>query len=228
MPIRRTLALVTATGLSVLMAALSAPSASAVPSTNAPSTAPSAATLGTKSLAAVLTSDGNQFDNDWNDYDIATEAILAVIAAKPGSAVAVLANGSTPVTAFLPTDRAFQVLARNLTGQWIYGEKRLFNALVAAAGVDAIESILLYHVVPGATITSSDALRSAGAKLQTALPGATFKVNVISRYYTVVKLQDNDPSDPDPYLIPAALDINKGNRQIAHGITAVLRPLDLP
>ena len=45
--------------------------------------------LGERSLAAVLTSDGNQFDRNWYDYDIVTEAVLAVLAAKPGSAVKV-------------------------------------------------------------------------------------------------------------------------------------------
>ena len=29
------------------------------------------------------------------------------------------------------------------------------------------------------------------------------------------------------YVIPAARNINKGNRQIAHGVSAVLRPSDL-
>ena len=39
--------------------------------------------LGDRSLAAVLTSDGNQFDRNWHDYDIVTEAVLAVLASKP-------------------------------------------------------------------------------------------------------------------------------------------------
>ena len=39
--------------------------------------APSAsAATGTRSLAAVLTADGNQFDSNWYDYDIVTEAVL--------------------------------------------------------------------------------------------------------------------------------------------------------
>ena len=35
------------------------------------------------------------------------------------------------------------------------------------------------------------------------------------------------PLATDPYLNPTALDINKGNKQIAHGIVLVLRPVDL-
>jgi hypothetical protein len=38
-------------------------------------------------LVAVLTADGNQFDSNWYDYDIVTEAVVAVLTAKPESAV---------------------------------------------------------------------------------------------------------------------------------------------
>jgi uncharacterized surface protein with fasciclin (FAS1) repeats len=70
----------------------------------------------------------------------------------------VLADGATPVTAFIPDDRAFRLLAHDLTGHWYRTERGTFNALATAAGIDAIESILLYHVVPGATIDSAAAL----------------------------------------------------------------------
>ena len=43
-------------------------------------TAPASAALNDRSLAAVLTADGNKFDNNWHDYDIVTEAVLAVLA----------------------------------------------------------------------------------------------------------------------------------------------------
>src|SRR5690242_6675096 len=76
---------------------------------------------GTTSLASVLTGDGNQFDRDWYDYDIVTEAVLAVIAADTNgdSPVRLLTDGSTPLTAFIPNDRAFQVLVKDLTGTWV-------------------------------------------------------------------------------------------------------------
>lgn len=195
----------------------------------ATSASASAATddLGTRSLAGVLLADGDQFDGNWNDYDILTEAVLAVLAAKPDSAVSVLTKGNVALTAFLPNDRAFQALAADLTKKRINTEKGVFDALVGAVGVDAIEQVLLYHVVPGATIDSATALKSDGARLNTALPGTSFKVEVISKRYKIVKLVDNDPNDVNPYLNRGALDINKGNRQIAHGIRFVLRPADL-
>ena len=180
---------------------------------------------GTTSLASVLTADGNQFDRDWYDYDIVTEAVLAVIANKPNSPVALLADGSVPLTAFIPNDRAFQVLVKDLTGQWVRTESEVFAA-VASLGIDTVEDVLLYHVVPGATITARDALRSDGAQLTTAL-GPTIGVKVPSRFLPIIVLRDQDPNDVDPVVNPFALDINRGNVQIAHGITFVLRPADL-
>jgi hypothetical protein len=41
-----------------------------------------------------------------------------------------------------------------------------------------------------------------------------------------VQLRDADRDDRNPYVVQPNL--NKGNRQIAHGINRVLRPTDLP
>ena len=89
-----------------------------------------------------------------------------------------LADGSVPLTAFLPTDRAFRRLAHDLTGKWYGSEAKVFGALAGALGVDTIENVLLYHVVPGATISYRQALRSNGAVLNTALSGTTVTVKV--------------------------------------------------
>src|SRR6478735_4616302 len=188
--------------------------------------AASAASPGTTSLAAVLASDGDTFDRNWYDFDILDQAVGAVLAAKPSSAVGVLADGTVPLTAFIPNDRAFQLLAHDLTHRWYFTEKGVLNALAKAAGIDAIEQVLLYHVVPGATIDSATALASDGAVLTTA-QGGTFKVDVLSKRLGLVRLIDKDRNDINPYLIPWKLDINKGNKQIAHAITFVLRPADL-
>lgn len=180
---------------------------------------------GNRSLAAVLTADGNKFDRNWNDYDIVTEAVLAVLAAKPSSAVGVLADGSVALTAFVPTDRAFRSLVGDLTGKWYRSESKVFSALVAAVGVDTVEAVLLYHVVPGATITKKAAAKADGAVLTTALAGATFTVDVKYRWLPLIVLVDNDPDDRNPWI--GKFDINKGNLQIAHGISQVLRPANL-
>ncbi len=200
-----------------LAAATVAPVASASASAPAP--------LGTRSLATVLLSDGNKFDRNWHDYDIVTEAVLAVLANKPNSPVKVLTDGTVALTAFLPNDRAFQVLVRDLTGSWPRSEQATFDA-VASLGIDTVETVLLYHVVPGATITKKAAVKANGAVLTTA-QGGTFTVRVYNRHVPIIELRDQDPNDVNPFLNPRALDINKGNKQIAHGIVFVLRPADL-
>ena len=176
---------------------------------------------GTRSLAAVLAKDGSGFDRQWNDFDIVDNAVTAVLTAKPGSAVGVLADGTVALTAFLPTDRAFRRLASDLTGKRYTSESAVF-ADVASLGIDTVEAVLLYHVVPGATVTYRQALRSDGATLTTAT-GGTVQVDVVCRHF--VQLVDADPDDRNPWVV--APDLNKGNRQIAHGISQVLRPLDL-
>ncbi|MBB4693430.1 fasciclin domain-containing protein [Paractinoplanes abujensis] len=181
--------------------------------------------LGTKSLAAVLTADKSGFDRNGHDYDILTAAVQAVLKAKPASPVKVLADGKTPVTAFIPNDLAFRRLVADIQHtKRLPGEKAAFTA-VAGLGINTVESVLLYHVVPGATITRKAALKSDGAKLKTAT-GATIKVDVYGRWHKRIALIDADRSDRNPRI--NRFDINKGNKQIAHGIDRVLRPIDLP
>ena len=192
-------------------------------------TAPAAsaqAAPGETSLAGALTADGDQFDKNAKDFDIVTEAALAVVGAKPGSPVALLADGTKRLTVFAPTDQAFRLLVKDLTGQKIKSEKKIFESLVALAGVDTIETVLLYHVVPGKTLTSSKVLKADGAKLMTAA-GKTVKVDIKQKPSLSITLKDKDKNDQDPKVVLSALDLNKGNKQIAHGIDRVLRPIDL-
>ena len=214
MRIRRTLSALVAAGVAAGVGLAVAPAASAAPPT------------GTSSLAALLASDGDTFDRSWRDFDILDQAVGAVLAAKPTSPVAVLADGTVPLTAFVPNDRAFQILAWDLTHRWYGSEQQVLTALAGAVGIDAIEQVLLYHVVPGATIDSGTALASDNAALTTA-QGGTFKVDVLSKRAALVQLKDQDKNDVNPFLIRRQLDLNAGNVQIAHAITFVLRPADL-
>ena len=43
----------------------------------------------------------------------------------------------------------------------------------------------------------------------------------------LVRLIDKDRDAKNAFVLPAAKNLNKGNRQIAHGVSAVLRPIDL-
>jgi uncharacterized surface protein with fasciclin (FAS1) repeats len=180
---------------------------------------------GNKSLAFVLTAQAPKFDKNAHDYDILTAAVLAVLKDDPESPVKVLANGKARVTAFLPNDRAFRILAEDLTGKHIQSERKVFAA-VASLGLPTVETVLLYHVVPGATINSKAALKAKGVKLTTA-QGGKVTVNVVHyKGKQQIRLLDKDRNSRNPRVIVA--DINKGNKQIAHGIDRVLRPLDLP
>ena len=180
--------------------------------------------LGERSLVEVLDADGNKFDTTWNDFDIVHRAATTVLKAKPDSAVAVLADGSTPLTAFVPTDRAFRRLVFQLTGDRPAKEKETFE-VVAGLGVDTVEAVLLYHVVPGATITYAQAEQSDGAELTTASSDLAVEVAVRG---SRVRLVDLDRDDRNPLVVMNLRNINAGNKQIAHGISQVLRPVDLP
>ncbi len=179
--------------------------------------------LGTTSLASVLTATTPAFDNNWNDYDVVTAAVLAVLTAKPASPVGLLADGTVALTAFIPTDKAFRNLAKEATGTKIRTEQEAFN-VVASLGIDAVESVLLYHVVPGPAIGLTTAVDANGAVLQTALAGATFKVKVSND----IELKDVNRKLDNPEVLLSQTDINAGNTQIAHGIDEVLMPVYLP
>ena len=75
------------------------------------------AAKGNDSLAGVLTSDGNTFDKNADDFDILTEAALAVIAAKPDSPVALLADGRRGSPSSPRPTEAFRLLAKDLDRQ---------------------------------------------------------------------------------------------------------------
>ena len=148
-----------------------------------------------------------------------TAAVLAVATAKPTSAVTALTDGTIALTAFIPNDAAFRALAKGLTHKTYKSEARVFNALVKKLGVDTIETVLLYHVVVGATVDVAGALASNGAELTTASTG---KIRVAIG--TKINLVDETPKRRNASVILTQVDLNKGNKQIAHGIDFVMLP----
>lgn len=203
----RALAVAAATGVALTPLALLAPSANADP--------------GTRSIYKVLSKDlkkGNpSFDHNGRDFDILTAAAQGVLAAKPGSAVGVLADGSVKLTAFAPTDAAFKRTGKAL-GIKAKNEKKRAGKFVNRLGVDGLESVLLYHVVVGQKINAKTAAKADGAVLKTAL-GQSIKVNVT---HGGIRIKDKARDVKNPKVI--ITDINKGNKQIAHGINRVLLP----
>jgi uncharacterized surface protein with fasciclin (FAS1) repeats len=201
---------------------LAAGSAVALAATLGTAVVPANAAKGDKPLSEVIIDD-NQFDNNGEDFDILTEAVLAVLDNKPDSAVSVLTDGDVKLTAFAPNDKAFKKLAKALTGADKISEEDAFAA-VAGLGIDNVEATLLYHVVPGPPITAKKALKADGVKLETAL-GKNVKVIVKKKHSDapVIRLKDKDPSFKNPKVI--GTDVNKGNKQIAHVINNVLLPV---
>ncbi|HEX6151615.1 fasciclin domain-containing protein [Nocardioides sp.] len=187
-------------------------------------TATAQTSTGTTSLAEVLAADGLEFDGKWRDFDILDQAVNDVIADDADSPVAILADGTARLTAFAPTDRAFRRLVADLTGSKPANEAATYEA-VASLGLDTVEAALLHHVVPGATITYRQAMKADGARLDTA-SGKKIRVDVKRRLDRVF-LVDKDRNDRNAFVLPRAKNINQGNRQIAHGVSQVLRPVNL-
>ena len=217
MSVRRTLAVLASAGIASAAGLATASGAAAHERHHGPQPA----TVETRSLATALAADRPGFDRNWRDYDIVEAAVGAVLKAKPNSPVKVLADGSVALTAFIPTDQAFRNLASDLTKERYSNEEAVFAA-VAGLGINTVEAVLLYHVAPGKTIEARTALRSDGAQLTTAQGG---KVTVDVRTGKRIYLVDADPDDRNARVVQP--DINKGNRQIAHGISQVLRPANL-
>ncbi len=176
---------------------------------------------GTTSLGEVLLADTVEgqpsFDKNGRDFDILTAAVLAVLGTYEGSDVGLLLDGNVTLTAFIPTDKAFERTAGDL-GITAKNEAKLTGKLVDALGVDAIEQILLYHVVPGAKINAKAAAQADDVKLDMA-NGQTVKVNV-TKDGILLKDKARDIANP----MVKVTDINKGNKQIAHAINRVLLP----
>ncbi len=185
--------------------------------------ASTAQAAGNKPLSQVLDTGG--FDSNGKDYDVVSQAVLAVLGDDPSSPVSLLTDGKERATAFLPSDAAFKRLASALTGTQIRSEEKAFEA-VAGLGLDTVEEVLLLHVVPGATITAKKALKSDGAKLMTA-QGEKLKVIVKGAHSNSPRVFIKDLSKTSSNARVFQVDINKGNKQIAHGINNVLLPAAL-
>ncbi len=179
--------------------------------------------VGERSLATVLAADGNRFDHNGQDFDILDRAVRTVLDAKPDSNVGLLADGSVRLTTFAPTDLAFRRLVTDLTGSRPASEKATFEAIAGTFDADTIETVLLYHVVPGTTVGYGKLRRERTQVLESAIGK---HLRVVNRTWKTF-VRDADRDDRNPRLVLRLKNLNKGNKQIAHGINRVLRPLNL-
>ncbi|GMA86953.1 hypothetical protein GCM10025868_22030 [Angustibacter aerolatus] len=90
---------------------------------------------------------------------------------------------------------------RDLTGTSYRSEADVFAA-AATLGIDTIENVLLYHVVPGATITSKQAVRSNGARSRPRCPTPASPSRCAAGASRSSRLVDADTDDANPYLVP--------------------------
>jgi hypothetical protein len=185
-----------------------------------------AAPLGTRSLAVALGVNPNAaptFDHNGHDYDILRSAVNAILKAKPSSPVGALASGGTAATCFIPNDQAFRYFARQAfpNAHGYPTEKAVFTTLATKLGIDTIETVVLYHCTLG-TIDSGAAAKANGVALRMLNGGAT-RVWVRTEG---IYLKDKGLAYTNPWVVQ--VDINKGNKQIAHGISRVLLPVNLP
>ena len=176
-------------------------------------------------LAEILLSDSakddaNGFDRRPWDYDIVTQAVLLF-----PDLVAAASDPNAQLTVFLPTDQAFRLLVKDITGNWVRSEADVFAA-VASLGTDTVKNVLLYHIVP-ASISYRDARKADGTVLDTLLPGATINVSVRGNHHALVVLGDVDTDDRDPFVVAPNVG-GAASNGYAHGINRVLRPIDLP
>ena len=170
-------------------------------------------------LTEVLNLQGAAFDRNSADFDIFTWVFMDVWGQLPNSPVEAISKGDTALTAFVPTDAAFRNLVKYLTGKTLKSERAVANA-VMSLGADTVEKVILYHVIVGDPILSPDALKANGAKLNAA-SGETVGVKVSG---TTITLIDKVKKHKNPVVILSAVDINKGNKQVAHAINQVLLP----
>ena len=201
--------------------------AAAAVATGAVAAAPAAnaSAPGTNSLANVLLSDGDTFDDNRNDFDIVTQAALAVLACE-----ARLArqgpdrrhHGRSP-----RSSRATRPSACSSTrppGSGSRARRACSTPSRASASTPSRPSCSTTSS-PAPRSTALTALKADGAVLTTAAD-APLTVDIVPN--RKIELRDLDPDATDARVRWDAYDINKGNLQIAHGIDRVLRPLDLP
>lgn len=210
----RNIAAIAATLVALLTFAISPAKAQMTPSGDEFSS------LGTVSLATALKFDQPAFDNNWQDHDILVHLLNRVLAAKPDSTLSVLKDGTVPVTVLAPDDFAFRSLAgyRNGRGIVLSTEARVYE-FISRLNINTLERVLKYHLVPSEVLAAMDLLSSNGLSLPTQ-EGSPIRVSIA----TSVRLVDVSTHNRSSLVHLSSLDINGGNRQIAHSISAVLLP----
>ncbi len=159
---------------------------------------------------------------NWYDFDILTAAVVANSTGDPASPVlGAVTSPDAALTLFAPNDRAFQLLAFDLTGTWSFTEQGVLNSIVGAVGTGtALTKVLTYHVV-GAKVVKAD------VPLDTPVPTLNGGETVtISANRFGIQVKDNVDSIRNPYLVTTDIGADTSN-SVIHSISRVLVPSNL-
>ena len=170
-------------------------------------------------LTELLKLKTSDFDSNLSDFDIFTALFMDVWGLLPESKIQVISDGNQALTAFIPNDRAFKRLVAFLTGKTLTSESNIATA-VMNLGEKTVENILLYHLVPGQTLTYSQALSSDGVVLST-VSGSSIRLNASGSSLLLI---DKKTKHTNPVIVNTKSDLNLGSKQLAHGINQVLLP----
>lgn len=186
---------------------------------------------------------GSATDNNWRDFDIllaAVQALPADAVKEPDGSKLVEALVGFKGTVFAPADASFRGLVSDLTNTpiWKLSEADVLKTLLAVAGnpnlngtgvsgAAALSETVKYHVtarqIPnlyhpvGRTVTTLTQLPSLGL--------SDGKFDIKRPFYKVVSLNDDDPTDLNPFYFGQTIRTQDGGT--IHVIAGVLRPLDL-
>ena len=149
---------------------------------------------------------------NWYDFDILTAAVVA-----NGSLVGAVTSPDTAVTLFAPNDRAFQLLAHDLTGTWYSTEQGVLSAIVGKVGTGkTLGDVLTYHVVGGKIMKADVPFNEDIATLN----GQSFQVRP-PNLLGLIRIADANTKFRDAYLVRT--DIDAGH-SVIHSVSRVLMP----
>ncbi|MGB7981026.1 MAG: fasciclin domain-containing protein [Candidatus Nanopelagicales bacterium] len=151
---------------------------------------------------------------NWYDFDILTAAVVANETFVPA-----VTDSKTAVTLFAPNDRAFQLLAKDLTGKWYWTESAVLKAIVGAVGTgDALTKVLSYHLLGSKVVKADVPLNTPVATLN---GGETIKFT--AKWYGIM-VKDNAKDFRNPTLVRTDIDAGKS---VIHSLSRVLVPSNL-
>jgi uncharacterized surface protein with fasciclin (FAS1) repeats len=165
-------------------------------------------------------------DTNPYDFDIVTAALGAT---GLDDTLAELEKGDG-YTAFLPNDRAFEVLAKNLgllDAGYKFGptvDENMIFGKVASLPSATLVKVLTYHVVPGAPLNGQKVLAGNWYKELKTANGQKVKVYVLSKTAPYIVLGDKDGRFFNDYVVKSKINVVNKTKVAVHGISDVLMP----